>query len=187
MDGARTQYSDHINTMPRRKIRRMTVEEPRVSDEALQCEPLDAVFHPVQCKGQPLANLESADRPGLVKALKAQNKEDLEGILTACDVRPTAVACGRQPVQRPAEDLRCNWSKRVPLQGADPSPAEAAIALRTAAKAAQRLSSPLRIMQARRACFSAIALWQASLSEQGLSAGTRSTCSQSYRGAVVAP
>jgi hypothetical protein len=72
----------------------MVVEEPRVSDEPLQAEPLDAVSQPAEHGLQSLANPGSAKLPGLLKALTAQKRRDLEGILTACDVRPTASACG---------------------------------------------------------------------------------------------
>ena len=156
VEGARTRHGSDVETLPprTRKSRRTADMEPLVQDETVQPALFEQNLQPVQHGPQPLAAPATASKPDLLRALSAKKQEGLEAILTACEVCVRVPAAWNECVEHGsagglcAVELTC-LTPAAFTQGEQPSPAQAAMALRTAARAAQRLSSPMRIMQAR--------------------------------------
>ena len=119
-----------------------------MAEEALQAvtPDTDKELQLAQHELQPMKRPASANHPSLLRLIAVQKRNDLEGILSACEVHFLPPTMCWASVGRGAASA--SVSHVCGAQGAQPSPAEAAIALRMAARAAQRLSSPMRIMQA---------------------------------------
>ncbi len=164
VEEARTQH--HDAALRPRKSQRLSVADPQAAEQAAQqattvedaeqpgAQSATSVVQAEQTQAQSAASRTTADQTDFWKLLGAQHKDDLEGILTVCEVRLVTAACcayGFVFEVGLMATLHADGSRMC--QGARLSPVQASMALRKAARAAQRLSSPLRIMQARRSPY----------------------------------
>ena len=158
VDEARAQQHDAV--LQPRKGQKVSVRVPEAPEQvAQQATTADFAEQPgaqlatsVEQAEQPQAQLaaprDTAEQTDFWKLLAAQHKDDVEGILAVCEVllAQGLIACFSMYGLGFTDHSDTDGSHVK--QGAHISPAQAAMALRKAAKAVQRLSSPLRIMQA---------------------------------------
>ena len=161
VEEARTQHHGATPAPRRGQLLSIDEAEPRAAAETpqsarsvdrlgeVEAPTATSPDHSKQTELQSEAVSRAAAQTDFWQQLAAQNKDDLEGILAACEVHELhSLFLAVMALARPSSRLCHLVTAWCMVQGAHPSPSQAALALRKAARAAQRKSSPLRIMQA---------------------------------------